>query len=434
MRRRMFVLRVAVLAAFLIAVQPAVAAAGPQPPVRRTGHVVLVDWDGFDPSYLGRVPMPNLAQLHRRGSLSIATSTYRAISNPARASLATGAYPATHHNAAYFYDPTANAVVGQNRRMNAENIAQSLNRQDRTIAAAGWYIVENAGASYGNPSALYTAGGSCVANTDNAVRIIRGEPVNSGGVPVTVPDAPDFLAVYCSELDSVGHRLGPNAPEIIPVLSHLDEQLGRLVQATRDAGTYEDTTFMVVSDHGMTAFSRTIYVDILTRLADAGLRAEILVRGQSPKPETEVIIAENERAAAVHLRGSARNPVTLARLWRLFSTMPQIERVHTKPVLGILRAAPSEGDLVLEARPPWSFVPPPAMPPPGTEKGAHSTLREIAVPLLIAGKGVRQGAKPILPHTVDLAVTISALLGVQPPAQAEGRELRELYTGRQGPG
>jgi arylsulfatase A-like enzyme len=391
---------------------------------------VLVDWDGFDPSYLGRVPMPNFEELQRRGSLSIATSTYRAISNPARTSLATGAYPATHHNAAFFYDPITNVIVGQNGRMDAENIAQSLSRQDRTIAAAGWYIIENAGAYYGNPSALYTAGGSCVAKTDNAVRIIRGEPVDSGGVPVTVPRVPDFLAVYCSELDSVGHRGGPNAPEIISVLSHLDEQLGRIVQATRDSGTYEDTTFMLVSDHGMTEFSRTMYVDVLTRLADAGLRAEILFRGQSPKPDTEVIIAENERAAGVHLRGGANNPLTLARLWRLFSSMPQIERVHTKAMLAALRAAPSEGVLVLEARQPWCFVPPPAMPPPGAEKGAHSTLREIAVPLLIAGKGIRQNAKPILPHTVDLAVTISALLGVQPPAQAEGRELREVYSGR----
>jgi hypothetical protein len=67
---------------------------------------VLVDWDGFDPSYLGRVPMPNLNALRGGGSLSMATATDRAISNTSRASLATGAYPATHHNAAYVYDPS----------------------------------------------------------------------------------------------------------------------------------------------------------------------------------------------------------------------------------------------------------------------------------------------------------------------------------------
>ncbi len=271
--RRRILLAAAVLAAFLPAAQPAVAATGPRPLERRTGHVVLVDWDGFDPSYLGRVPMPTFEELRRRGSLSIATSTFRAISNPGRTSLATGAYPATHHNTAFFYDTVGNVIVGQNRRMDAENIAQSLGRQDRTIAAAGWYIIENAGAYYGNPSALYTAGGSCVAKTDNAVRIIRGEPVDSGGVPVTVPKLPDFLAVYCSELDSVGHRLGPNAPEIVPVLSHLDAQLGRIVHAIREAGAYEDTTFVLVSDHGMTGFSRTMYADVLARLADGRLPA-----------------------------------------------------------------------------------------------------------------------------------------------------------------
>jgi hypothetical protein len=100
----------------LMAQQPA---ANTDPPIRRTGHVVLVDWDGFDPSYLGRVPMPHYEALRRRGSRSIATATYRAISNPSRASMATGAHPATHHNAAYVYDPVTNTVIGQNRRIDA---------------------------------------------------------------------------------------------------------------------------------------------------------------------------------------------------------------------------------------------------------------------------------------------------------------------------
>jgi len=112
----------------------AVAAAIPA----RTGHVILVDWDGFDLSYLDRAPMPHLDALRRRGTLSVATGTYRAISNPNRTSLATGAFPATHHNSAYVYDPVANVITRQSRVSNAETITQSLTRQGRTVAAAGW--------------------------------------------------------------------------------------------------------------------------------------------------------------------------------------------------------------------------------------------------------------------------------------------------------
>lgn len=68
------------------------------------------------------------------------------------------------------------------------------------------------------------------------------------------------------------------------------------------------------------------------------------------------------------------------------------------------------------------------MPPAGTEKGAHSTLDEMMVPLFVAGAGIRPDAHPVLPRTVDLAPTISALLGFAPPAQSEGRVLGEIFT------
>ncbi|GAA2595886.1 alkaline phosphatase family protein [Actinomadura fulvescens] len=396
---------------------PAVAAGADEP---RSRHVVLVDWDGIDPSYLRRASMPNLDALRRRGSLSFATGTYRAISNPNRASLATGAFPSTHHNAAYVYDRASNVITGQNRTINAETIAQSLTRQGRTIASAGWYIVENKGAYYGDPSRLYTQESSCEGNSENAARIIRRQPVRSGPAEVTVPKVPDFLAVYCSEVDTLGHAEGPRSPGIPALLARFDTYLGRIVQATRDAGTFDDTTFVVTSDHGMTAFSRTMHDRLLARLADAGFRAQIVFRGQSPRPDTEVVLAENERAAAVYLRGSATG--RRGELHRLFARTRQIARVHDRADLQRLRAAPSEGDFVLEARRPWSFVPPAAMPPAGKEKGAHATLAETRVPLVIAGPGVPR-RPPLAPRTVDVIPTISALLGALPPAQAEGREL-----------
>ena len=48
------------------------------------------------------------------------------------------------------------------------------------------------------------------------------------------------------------------------------------------------------------------------------------------------------------------------------------------------------------------------------------------VPLLVAGAGVRAGGVPRKPKLVDVAPTISALLGARPPADAQGRVLSEL--------
>ena len=93
---------------------------------RRPKHVVLVDWDGFDPDYLGRAPTPTLDALARRGSLSISEGTYRTISNPNRASMSTGAFPEVHGNLAYYYDEELDRAMGQSRFLAAETIAQAL--------------------------------------------------------------------------------------------------------------------------------------------------------------------------------------------------------------------------------------------------------------------------------------------------------------------
>jgi len=51
------------------------------------------------------------------------------------------------------------------------------------------------------------------------------------------------------------------------------------------------------------------------------------------------------------------------------------------------------------------------------------------VPLLISGAGVRTGAVSKDARLVDVAPTITALLGARPPVDAQGRALDELLYG-----
>ena len=71
----------------LAAVLAALSAPSPAAAERRAKHVVLVDWDGFDADYLARAQLPNLRRLVERGSLTIASSTFHTVSDPARASM-----------------------------------------------------------------------------------------------------------------------------------------------------------------------------------------------------------------------------------------------------------------------------------------------------------------------------------------------------------
>ena len=394
------------------------------PPAGRPEHVILVDWDGLDPDYLGRAPTPNLDSLASQGSLSIAESTYPTKSNPVRASMSTGAYPETHGNAAYYLDEESNEATGQTRYLAAETISEALAAEGKTTAAVQWYMVQDHGASYGDPEHLYLEpGGLFEQRVDAAIEILNLRPVNSGGKMVTVPKIPDFLAVYGADLDAFGHAEGAESPNLGPLLAELDRQLGRLVRATKEVGIYERTAFFLTSDHGMTTWNRSLTEQLATTKI-SGHRPEILPPGSQPSPGAEIIVVTAGRIADVTLRGWAATPRGREEVRTVLEGLPHVSRVLDTADLEALHASDKLGDFVLEAEAPWGFGDQ-EEPGEGAFRGGHGSTREMRVPLLLSGVGVRTGALPRKARLVDVAPTIAALLGARPPADAQGRVLVE---------
>jgi predicted AlkP superfamily pyrophosphatase or phosphodiesterase len=295
----------------------------------RPKYVILVDWDGFDPDYLGRVPTPNLDTLASRGSLSIADGTFHTLSNPSRASMSTGAHPEVHGNAAYFFNEGTNRAVGQTRFLAAETINQALAAGGKTTASVQWYTVQNHGTAYGDPEHLYVQSGGPFANrVDAAIEILNLRPVNSGGQMVTVPKRPDFMAVYGSDLDDLGHSEGAESPNIGALLAELDRQLGRLVRATKDVGIYKETAWILTSDHGMTTWTLTLLPEVYAAITAAGYKPEFVTPGNAPDDATEVIIVPNAvRIGDFTLRWRAATPEGRERVRRALEDLPQIARV-----------------------------------------------------------------------------------------------------------
>lgn len=61
---------------------------------------------------------------------------------------------------------------------------------------------------------------------------------------------PTLMAVCYDQVDHVGHHVGHDTPDYYKVLSHIDRQVGRIVQALKDAGIYDDTVILITADHG----------------------------------------------------------------------------------------------------------------------------------------------------------------------------------------
>lgn len=392
---------------------------------RRPEHVILVDWDGLDPAYLDQALTPNLDELASRGVLSTARTTFPTLSNPSRASIATGAYPEVHGNAANYLDRQTNQVVGEERTLRAETVAEALVKEGKTIVSIQWYIIQGHGVDFGEPDRLYVEpGGLFGTRVDAAIDVLEGRPVNSGGQRLEVPKPPDFMAVYGSDLDDLGHAEGPDGPNIVPLVAEMDRQLGRLIQATRDVGIYDRTAFILTGDHGMTGWARDLTQEVLDVIADAGYVPEVVTLGNAPESTTEVVVLPGAvRIANLALLGRAETVGGKQQIREALEEIPHVAKVLAEPDLEELRAGQKTGQLVVEAEEPWGFIPPRKA--GGGNGGAHGSTEEMEVPLLLSGAGFRRDAVPRNPQLVDVAPTICALLGVRTPKDSQGRFLSE---------
>jgi len=61
---------------------------------------------------------------------------------------------------------------------------------------------------------------------------------------------PTLLAVCWDQLDHTGHADGHDTPAYYNTLAELDLQVGRLIEALKQAGIYDDTIIILTADHG----------------------------------------------------------------------------------------------------------------------------------------------------------------------------------------
>ncbi|SEF16063.1 alkaline phosphatase family protein [Jiangella alba] len=391
----------------------------------RARHVVLVGWDGFDPAYLDLVETPHLDALARRGVVGTTTGCFPSITNTSWASVVSGAWPRTHLNTPYFLDPATGRAVSQSRTLEAPTIAEAVTAAGGTVASVQFFILQNHGVVFGDPRALYVQpGGTGPSRLDVAADILHGRPVQSGSTTVTVERPPTLLAVYADDLDALGHAEGAESPGMAGRLAALDAALGRLVQATKDVGTYGSTAFVLLGDHGMTTFTRAFGGDVLAALTAAGFTPEFVAPGAAPAPSTDVAMVVGG-VANVYLLGAARTPDGVARARAALESVEAVERVHDRAALDAFGASPLLGELVAEPVAGWSF----GLTDPDGPRGYHGRTGEREAALLVAGRGVSPRARLDGARHVDVAPTIAALLGIPAPSRGEGRVLTEaLHT------
>lgn len=409
-------------------------------------YAVYINWDGFrydyftlanQPPYSGT---PNINALLREGVLYSQTgSGIPSITNPMQTSIVDGAWPVVHGNRYRYYDPVDNLVKGTWRENNAQTIAEVFKEAGMPVASVQQFMLLGRGAYWENPHYLYIQpGGDWKLRVEEAVKILRGEEVNSGRTSVIMPEKPRLLAIYADDLDAIGHNdatiwgVPPASTEaermdrLVRWLIYMDDTLGKLVQALKDIGIYDETVIFLTGDHGMTPYEGySSLPDLLQTLNGLGCKTEFLYEGDRAAADTRIVAV----GVGLQVQLSFRWPITAEEYNRI------VEAVKAKPYYGGHRtreelaergADPLTGQLLIWPKPPYNFKS--TFNKNYIARGQHDSQDPSSqhVFFALAGAGVRKGLTFDLQNQIiTLAPTLSRLLKLPAPAQATGRVLLE---------
>ena len=227
---------------------------------------------------------------------------------------------------------------------------------------------------------------------------------------------PNLVLLHLLALDSTEHTYGFGTPAGVVTAAFLDDRVKEVVDAVREAGDLDRTTFLVVSDHGQSSVQHT--VDPNAILKEAGI------------PAAEATALAEGGAAYVY--EAHRTPELTTKIRAAFSgspataSMPNDEEVAAQGWPG-REDNPTAFDVLVYAKEGWKFG---GERKPGNagdeaQTGAHgypSTRALMQAIFIASGAAIRPAGEQAPFPNVDVAATIAAILGL-PQTGMDGRAL-----------
>ncbi len=257
----------------------------------------------------------------------------------------------------------------------------------------------------------------------------------------------DLLAVSYSSHDMVGHVFGPNSRELEEYTVLEDRSIAQLINHVRATvpGGLANVTIVLTADHGIPPVPEYLTRDRVEagRIDETALRKKLnaQLNDKFGKPSAgEWIPGSGDlnfylNRPAIEAKGIARRDVEnevksallkLPELDFVFTGTDYAERrlppgMHERQILHTFIPDRS-GDVVAIPKP--YFV---VYPSGTTHHTGYSYDRY--VPLVLAGRGIRPGRFATHAGVIDIAPTLSFILGLIPPNMSEGRVLGEALIG-----
>ena len=253
-------------------------------------------------------------------------------------------------------------------------------------------------------------------------------------------DIPDYVSISFSGVDAVNHFFGPSSLENEDVVMQLDNTLAELFAFIDQQVGLAHTLVILSADHGMAEMP-----EYMTELGyQAGRLVPMEIAGTANKAAEQFgidgvvllfyrpyLYLDNRKIEAASADVSAvRQAITEALMKMdgiaLAAAVDRLSDQHADPVWDKIRNnhhRSRSGDIYVVQKPYWFLF------DDSPIKAMHGSpwRYDTHVPIIFSGPGINAQTISRLVHPADVSPTISALLGISPPASADGIVLKDLF-------
>jgi predicted AlkP superfamily pyrophosphatase or phosphodiesterase len=251
---------------------------------------------------------------------------------------------------------------------------------------------------------------------------------------------PDYLGISFSGVDAVNHFFGPSSLENEDMVRQLDRTLADLFSFIDSTVGLERTLIVLSADHGMAEMAeymselgipagRLYPQDILDFANDIG-RSRFDIETIARFYFRPYLYLDSAELNDAHLDVGAVQQEVAAALSQhtgiaLAVASSELDKPQTSPAMQRIQRnfhPARSGDVYLVQEPYWFNF----------DKGPVAAMHgspwryDTHVPIIFAGPGIRHQTVHRLVHPVDVAPTLSALLGMTAPGSANGVVLTEV--------
>ncbi|MGX7023502.1 alkaline phosphatase family protein [Vagococcus hydrophili] len=159
---------------------------------------------------------------------------------------------------------------------------------------------------------------------------------------------PDLTLIHLVDMDSMRHAFGVQSEEAIHALERQDARLKKIIQATKDNGTFEETNFVVLGDHYQIDVSTMIKLNALfVKKGWAEMKPDGTV-----KNNWQVYAKSCDGSTYIYTSKSCKIAKELIR--ETISPIKGVETIYSQPEISEMGADPN-ATFMVEAEPGFYF-------------------------------------------------------------------------------